>query len=363
MINISKFELVMRNIYLLLMCLIFFLACQVEEDTQVINNDNGLNSGSVLTQNLLRLTQNPTAFDDFIDGSSKIRVEFPAQISINNNVDFSLNSEEDYTELINILENTTIQDDIVFIYPITVSSIDYSVETLNNASELNQLLQSLSESSEVNCLEIDYPLGIRFFDSSNAFVDSQTINNEAQFFNFLIEIDSNNLFYELEFPVNVNVDTGSGQQFQASVNSNEELISIYNQLPNSCFEPLLYDNTPSNNNPNNLEAFVEFITNGQFEISEFIDEGEIEDDYDDLIFSFTAESGFNGNIEVGQQIVGDWSAFLDDGVIVFELDFDDSFYEELEEDWDVVNFGENEIQLIDISSDGDTSTLVFSLVN
>jgi hypothetical protein len=215
----------------------------------------------------------------------------------------------------------------------------------------------------VNCLNLDYPISIRFFDSSNAFVDSQTINNEAQFFNFLIEIDNNNLFYELEFPVTVNVDAASGQQFQTIVNSNEELISIYNQLPNSCFEPLLYDNAPSNNNPTDLEAFVEFIINGQFEISEFIDEGEPEDDFDDLIFSFTAESGFNGNIEVGQQIVGDWSAFLDDGVIVFELGFDDPFYDELEEDWDVENFDDNEIQLIDISSDGDTSTLVFSVVD
>lgn len=345
------------------MCIIFFSACQVEENTEIINNDNGLNSNSALTQNLIRLTQNPTAFDDFIDGSSKIRVEFPAQITINSDINFNLNSEEDYADLINILENTIVQDDIVFNYPITVSSIDYSAETLNNASEFGQLLQSLSESSEVNCLDLDYPISIRFFDNSNSFVDTQTIGNAAQLFNFLVEVDNNNLFYELVFPIGVNVDAGSNQQFQATVNSNEELISIYNQLPNSCFEPLLYENTPSDNNPTDLEMFIEFITDGQFEVSELIDEGEPEDDYDGLVFSFMAEGESNGNIEVDQENVGEWSIFLDDGVIVFELDFDDPFYDELDEDWDVVNFDENEIELIDVNSDGDTSTLVLSKLN
>jgi len=353
----------MKNIYFILLCSILFLACQVEEDTQVINNANSLNSSSVLTQNLKRLTQNPTAFDDFIDGSSKIRVEFPAQITINNDINFNLNSEDDYADLIDILENTLFQDVINLNYPVTVSTIDYSVETLNNIDELNQLLQSTSESSEVNCLDLDYPISIRFFDNSNSFIDTQTVSNEAQLLNFLVEVGNNNLFYELEFPIGVNVDTGSGQQFQTVVNSNDELSSVYTQLPNNCFDPLLYENTPSDTNPTDLETFVEFITDAQFEVSELIDEGEPEDDYDGLIFSFTAEGASDGNIEVDQQIVGDWSAFLDDGVIVFELDFDDSFYGELDEDWDVVSFDDNEIQLIDVSSDGDTSTLVFSVVN
>lgn len=353
----------MKNIYQILLCVSLFWACQTEEDTQVINNSDALNRDSPLTSNLKRVTQNPTTFDDFIDGSSKIRLELPAQITINNDINFSLNTANDYSTLIETLEETPNQDSIDFIFPITVSTIDYAVETMSSNAELDQLLQSITSSTEVNCIDLEYPVNLQFFDASNSFVDSQTINNDAQFFNFLVEVGQNNLFYELQFPVIVSVDAGPNEQFQTTVNSNSELNAIYNDLPESCFDPLLYDNDPSDNNPTSLEELVEFITNGNFEVSELIDEGEVDNTYDGLVFNFESEEDFDGNILVDAAVVGTWSAYLDDDVMVFEMDFEDSFYGELDEDWDVLNFDDTTLELQDESSDGDTSTLVFSLVD
>jgi len=340
-----------------------FWACQTEEDTQIINNANALNRDSPLTSNLKRVTQNPTTFDDFIDGSSKIHLELPALISINNDINFSLNTANDYSTLIETLEETPNQDSIDFIFPITVSTIDYAVETVSSNTELDQLLQSVTSSTEVNCIDLEYPLNIQFFDASNSFVDSQTINNDAQFFNFLVEVESNNLFFELQFPVTVSVDAGANQQFQTTVNSNSELNAIYSDLPESCFDPLLYDNEPSDSNPTSLEELVQFITNGNFEVSELIDEGEVDNTYEGLVFSFEPDDDFDGDILVEGDVVGTWSAYLDDDVIVFEMDFENSFYGELDEDWNVVSYDETNLNLVDISSDGDSSTLVFTKLN
>jgi|GEM_PF-1213831 len=353
----------MKNIYLILLCVCLFWACQTEEDTQIINNANALNRDSPLTSNLERVTQNPTTFDDFIDGSSKIHLELPALISINNDINFSLNTANDYSTLIETLEETPNQDSIDFIFPITVSTIDYAVETVSSNTELDQLLQSVTSSTEVNCIDLEYPLNIQFLDASNSFVDSQTINNDAQFFNFLVEVESNNLFFELQFPVTVSVDAGANQQFQTTVNSNSELNAIYSDLPESCFDPLLYDNEPSDSNPTSLEELVQFITNGNFEVSELIDEGEVDNTYEGLVFSFEPDDDFDGDILVEGDVVGTWSAYLDDDVIVFEMDFENSFYGELDEDWNVVSYDETNLNLVDISSDGDSSTLVFTKLN
>lgn len=353
----------MKKIYLIILCLSMFLACQVEEDLEIINNSTALNGDSQLTDNLRRLTQNPTAFDNFIDGSSKIRVEFPAQLTINNEINFSLNSTEDYSSLIEILENTPARDMIALNFPFNVSTIDYRVETLNSSEELDQLLETAQESSEVNCVELSYPIDVQFFNASSTFVDTRIFVNEPQFFNFLDEVKSNNLFYQLDYPVGIFVDAGPDQQFETFVNSNDELTSIYQDLFESCFEPLLYNNNPSNNNPTNLEQFVQFITNGTFIISELIDEGEQDNTYNNLQFNFSLVGNFEGAIIVDQGTIGDWSAYIDDGVIIFDLSFEESFYDELEEDWDVLNYDETDLVLQDISSDGDTSSLTFSKVN
>lgn len=352
----------MRKIY----TLIFFsllLGCQTEEDTQIINSVDGLNRESILTGNIKRLTQNPTTLDNFIDGSSKIKVEFPAELIINEEINFTLQSFESYFSLIEILEDTPQIDSIELVYPVVVSKIDYSQHVLNSANELAQLLENSEASSEVECLEFVFPLSVKFFDASNTFINTITLSNKAQFFNFLEEVDENNLFYEIIYPIDIDVEIASSQPVTISLNSNQELNDIYSDLSADCFEPLLYENNPSEAIPYNLNNFIAVISQNQFQVSQFIDEGEQDNSFSDFIFSFTNEDIESGSILVDNDTVGTWSAFLDDEIIVFDLSFNNSDFDDLEEDWDVLNFNENTINLIDESSDGDNSSLILNVIN
>jgi hypothetical protein len=62
----------------------------------------------------------------------------------------------------------------------------------------------------------------------------------------------------------------------------------------------------------------------------------------------------------GMEIKGSWVTYGDDGSLELELDFGtESPLDELEDDWDIIEFGEDIIILIDISGDGSVEFLIF----
>lgn len=348
--------------YFLFCFLFLLLACQSEEDIQVVNSDNGSSNNSALTSNLKRLTQNPTAFDNFIDNSSKIRVEFPFEVNVNSTTNVNLQNTADYQNLIDVLEATPIEDEVVLSFPVTVSTINYNSQTLNSEDELTQFLQNQNSSDEVNCVELVFPLSLQFFDLSNTFIDTQIINNRAQLFNFLNDLNQNNFFYQIDYPIEADVQ-GTAQ----FINSNAEFNITFNGLLSSCFEPLLFNNVsdddPGDNDPN-LNTFISFVTDGDFVVSFLSDEdGESNIEFSEYIFRFNTDNTItveDGTAQVFDEI-GEWTAFIEENQIIFDLDFDDSDFGELDDDWEVVSFDDGvTLSLIDTSSDGDIDELVLN---
>ena len=336
----------MKKLYYLLSCILILSACQSEEDIEVINNNNGLSANSALTINLKRLTQNPTAFDNFIDNSSKIKVDFPFTVTVNSTDNVSLNADADYQNLIAILEATPEQDVIDLNFPLTVSQVNYINRTINSQVELNDFLTSLPASDEVNCIVFSYPISIQFFDASNSFIDTQNVNNRAQLFNFLNDLAQNNFFYQIEYPIEANVEGTS-----ILINSNTEFNTTFNILSQACFEPLLFENIADGGGgeePIDLEAFINFVTDGDFQVTLLTDDGENVTEFEGIIFNFNPDS----NIIADGEQVGEWVALIENNAITFELDFDDSDFGDLDEDWEVVSFEGNTLTLSHESSDG-----------
>ncbi|NBC56713.1 MAG: hypothetical protein GVY05_00275 [Bacteroidetes bacterium] len=361
--NIIKFEYHMMKSYLLFFFLLMLIACQSEEDTEIVNNENGLSVNSALTQNLKRLTQNPTAFDNFIDNSSKISVDFPFEVTVNSTTNINLDNTTDYQNLIDVLEATPIEDEIDLNFPASVSTVNYNSQTINSESELSQFLQSLNASDEVNCVEIVFPISLQFFDLSNTFIDTQTINNRAQLFNFLEDLSQNGFFYQLEYPIEANVE-GTTQL----INSNDEFNITFNGLSSNCFEPLLFNNVadddPGGGDPVNLNAFITFVTDGDFIVSGLTSDGEEIFDFTDYVFRFEENNSIiadDDDVDQDFEVVGQWTASVEDNVIIFDLDFDESDFGDMDDDWEVVSFDNGvTLSLIDTSSDGDTDELLLN---
>ena len=107
----------------------------------------------------------------------------------------------------------------------------------------------------------------------------------------------------------------------------------------------------------NLDAT---LTNGEREITYFFDEREETSDYRDFTFAFLENDDATATIN-GVSTNGWWKTNGDDGTLELELYFgEDSPLDELDEDWDVIEFNSSLISLFNVSGgDGSIDSLVF----
>lgn len=325
------------------------LSCQTEEFFEQMDETSSLTSLSELTGLISRLNQNPTAFDDFIDNSNSLSLEFPNEITINSNNAFTLNEFDDYQAVINELISLPNDYSVDITFPVQASLPNYELLNIENEISFITLLNTLEGSTEINCLEYNFPIQLNVFDSNTSFINEKSIQNEAQFFNFLDNLQPTDDFYEIAYPIEIRVDT----TVQIIVSNLELEIAIRN-LAENCFNPSLFINSSTQ-----LQQFIAFITSGEFKVTSFIDEEQDEtDDYDDFVFTFNT----NNTILVINTIsrnsfTGEWTAEIDENELIFELDFEnDELWKEFNEDWVVDRFSTTKtIEL----SDEDTDELSF----
>lgn len=343
----------MKHIYFILTVLIL-CSCQNEESFEQVEERSTISTQSELNDFVLRLTQNPTAFDDFIDGSNSLSLEFPFEVSLNSETNFTISDSADYQTLIDEISEQPGSYTLSIIFPAEVSFSDYERLVVQNESEFMAAINLSSGSSEINCIEYDYPLEVRTFDAQNSLVDNRILQNKAQFHNLIKGLKTNNGFYELDYPITISIEG-----LEQSLLSNTDLIAALESLDQSCFNPSLL------NTATRLEDFIAFVTEGEFQITLYIDEdGEDEiSTYQDFRFVFATNNNIIvENTDTGETFAGNWDAELDEGELVFDLSFEEESddFEEFEEDWIVNSFGNPDtIVLFDEDDDNEQSQLIF----
>lgn len=130
------------------------------------------------------------------------------------------------------------------------------------------------------------------------------------------------------------------------------------------------DNDNSQIDDDMQEQAEAIVVSGNWRISSYVDSGDDEtNDYNGYVFTFLS----NGTVRAdnGTRIqAGVWSVSSSNsqdnesfGNLEFNLFFDvaaDDIFEDLNDDWDVVDISTNTISLIDVSGDsGETDNLVF----
>ncbi|MBZ9779593.1 hypothetical protein LB452_11740 [Psychroflexus sp. CAK8W] len=345
----------MKQLYFILI-IVLLASCQDEEFFEQVEDTTSLSSQSELSNLISRLTQNPTAFDDFIDNSSSIQIEFPYEVKVNSETTYTLNEFSDYQPLIQELPPQSEDYTININFPVNVSLPNYEVLTIQNQAEFLALDASVEGSSEINCLEYNFPIDINSFDVDNGITNRRTIQNKAQLYNLIQDLKQNNGFYQFIYPITVTVE-GQAQ----SLSSNLDLNSTIDNLDEDCFNPSLLTN-----NSYRMEQFIAFITSNQFGVLNFIDEGQNKTlDYENYRFTFNTDANiFVKNLISGETFSGDWSAEINDDNLNLDLDFEENdILEELEEDWIVEGFANpNRIILNDENNLSENSILIFEKI-
>lgn len=112
-----------------------------------------------------------------------------------------------------------------------------------------------------------------------------------------------------------------------------------------------------------LKEINSIMQEGTWSVTKFVEDGVDEtSDFDGYSFFFKSKTDVDATIN-GSTTAGTWKTFRDDNVYKFQLEFnapDTNILNEIEDDWDVVTFSSQYIELKDVSGDGTTDYLTLT---
>ena len=232
-------------IWLGVVCSVFLVSCQNEDvDINTGNNAQTLNKTSTLTGFLRRVSMENTVDDNVIDSTSCFKVKLPVNIVINGEQDFTVNSEEDYATVHELLQTPNGYGSVDFVFPITVIFPDYSEQIVTSQEQFNQL-SNCGESpnqTPISCFSIQYPITVFGYNSDFQLAQTFVVHSDMEFFLFLLNLEINE-YYAISYPISVTNENGQ----TIVVTNNEELEALILQTI-----PLCSNSEPTCPNPHIL---------------------------------------------------------------------------------------------------------------
>ena len=342
----------MKAIQYIILGLLFFSlgSCQKEEETIIQDDTQSFVNNSPIAGLLSRTSQNPTSVDNVLDNSSCFSVQLPVTVIVNGQ-QIVVSDQTDYQTVQDAIDAFATDDDIVnFVYPITITYQNFQTQVLQNADDLEDVLDECGEDDgfdEIDCITLVYPITINVYDSNNQLANTVTINNNSNLFNFLANLN-NNVYVAISYPISAVNSNGQ----TVVINSNSELLNFIEDAIDDCDD----DNSGSSNSESSL---TQTLISGTWYISYSEYEGDIDTTYyNGYNFTFT-----NNETVLAQRnnatVEGDWDINDENNYLRLSLNFDGSSLENLETNWRVIEFNTNQIRLKKQNSDG-TDYLTFT---
>lgn len=344
----------MNNVKLaLVFCLIvIFQACQKEESIIIDERPvDKINTSSPLTALLARVSQNPTAKDNVLDSSSCFSVVLPVTVIVNSQ-SITVTSDSDYATVQQAIDAFSNDDDIVnFNYPITVKLKNFQTVVVNTPSQLDDLMDDCDEDDfdEIDCLNINYPITINAYNAGSQTPISYTINSDSDLYNFIQSLTPE-ILATISYPISITNPNGQS----IVITSNSQLEDVIDDAIDDC------NSSSGGGGGSGNPDFTAIVTTGTWRITYYFDESDQTSYFNGYNFTFNT-SGSSVAIKNSTTINGSWSTYLDSGINKFDLTYDGSTLDEIEEDWRILEFNATTIRLKDISGgDGSISYLTFT---
>lgn len=328
--------------FLLVSVLVLF-SCQKEESEMIDETDEEtITANSTLAVLLGRSSQNAGDLDDIIDGSDCVEVVLPITVFANGQK--VIITDEDDIEIVEEIfdQFPNDQDTLEILFPINVVLADFTQVTVTSQDELDAIIAACENDLDdtIECVSFVYPLTFFTYDSNQQQTGTVTINSDVEMFIFLSNLDDDDII-ALQYPVSVVINGET-----TVIANNAELVTLLSET-----------NCDDNSVP--IDELETFITSGSWYITYFFDDLDETEDFDGYEFTFATNNtaaATNGSNTVN----GTWE-LTGSSTPDLELFFgtQDPF-DELDEDWDIIEINENIIRLRDISGgDGSTDYLTF----
>jgi len=327
--------------------MIFLSGCQ-EEVIKITEpqNDTVINSQSPVVNLIQQAAMSDGSSDNILDNSSCTLLVLPVTV-IANGQEIVIATEADFILVERIFDESDTDVDVVeLVFPVTVILADHTEVTVANYDEYEDLVEDCVEGGfdvDIECIDFVYPLDIAIYDAANQVSDVITINNDEELFDLFEELHEDD-YISFTFPLTLILIDGT----EVVVTDNEGLEDILEEVADDCDED---DDNDHNDDDIDDSDLINVLLDGEWVISYFFNEADETaafHGYGFIFFDDGSAVASDGNIEVE----GAWETYGDDGELEIELNFgSESPFDELEEDWHVIEFGPEIIKLRNISDD------------
>lgn len=299
------------------------ISCQKESNLLIQPSSNEiLKANSTVSSLALRTATNDGSKDNIIDSANCLSVQLPVNVTVNG-VSLTINSEADYSLIENIFnEFDTDTDTLNIIFPIKITLSDFTIISVNNSNELNDLAEKCNGENEIDddieCLDFVYPITFSIYNSSSQLSQTLVVQTDEQFYKLLEDIEDYYIV-QINFPISVILYDGSAQAI-ANMGDLETAIEAADGM---CDEDDDFDYNDDDCSPCTLEQTNDLILKCHWLVEKLeINDIDKTEQYSDLEFTFL-NSGVVNISRNGSVFSGTWQLTSSNNTIKLNLNLPD----------------------------------------
>ena len=230
-----KIKINKSHFLLIFMLLALVSSCRTEDDLSIDPPEEAsITPNSTIANLMARVATNDGSSDNIVDFNSRISIQLPITVTVNGVV-IEIVDENGFQEIEDILDFFNLDfDAIVISYPITVILPNYTNVVVNSDSELQDLNLgggNNEDDDDIECIDLQYPIVISYFDEITELASTVTIINDNQLFDFIEDLE-NYVAVTINFPITVIFADSTTQ----TINSIQDLENVIETADNSCDE-------------------------------------------------------------------------------------------------------------------------------
>ncbi|NJB37297.1 hypothetical protein [Croceivirga sp. JEA036] len=288
-----------------------FTSCQ-EEFEEIGNQEEqqAIEVGSNTALLIENTSANDGSFDNIVDGSSCIAVQFPYTVAVAG-VEITIDSIADLKVIEELFDEVDTDDDLLEIFfPVTVTLSDFTEVVIENKEALRELAADCLEGGDdddIECIDFVYPITLFTFDVQNQQSGSVTVNSDREMRLFFKDKTLGELV-SIDFPITLKKADGTTLE----VVNNAGLAAALSNAKDECDED---DDNDYNDDDFEDNSFVEYLTSCEWVLKEIVrNGGDQTGQYLEFIFEFDDEGVVEVEGMLGNSFAGEWSlAFTEDG--------------------------------------------------
>ncbi len=271
--------------------LLTMTSCRTEDDLAIDPPvEETIEANSTIANLMSRTASNDGSPDNIIDNASCLSVQLPVTVTVNG-IELEINDDDGYEDIEDIIDLFDEDvDTIVISYPITVILADFSTVVVNSDSELAALTANCvgenEDDDDIECIDFQYPITASVFDENNDLINSITINNDNDMYDFIDDLDEF-AAVTINFPITVILADGTTQ----TINSIQELENAIEIADDSCDEDDdndFDDDDCDNCSTNDLDTV--FADCAEWTVDKLErNDNDLEDNYVGYVFEFNSD--------------------------------------------------------------------------